>query len=131
MQASVSGDAEPIIYGLPWKARRLIDSVAEGAHAVVYPASEVGSVWPVPTWNLRTQCQSLPAAGMKLPEGLSASLREGATRLAMMGDQSQSKREDVEHIGGFLLEDLLGNGELGTVELVRQPARGAIRLGHP
>jgi hypothetical protein len=30
---------------------------------------------------------------MKLPEVLSASIRVGATQLAMMGDQSQSKRE--------------------------------------
>ena len=53
-------------------------------------------MWPVPTWNLRTQCQSLQAASKKLPAGLSASLREGATRLAMMGDLSQSKRGDVK-----------------------------------
>lgn len=105
--------------------------MAEEAHAVVYPASEVGSVWPVPTWNLRTQCQSLQAAGVKLPAGLSASLREGATRIAMMGDQSQSKREDEEHVGGSLLADLLGNGEVGTVELVRQTARRAVRLAIP
>ncbi|WP_211228055.1 hypothetical protein, partial [Azovibrio restrictus] len=35
--------------------------------------------------------QSVQAAG-KLPEELSASIRVGAIRLAMMGDQSQSKR---------------------------------------
>lgn len=34
--------------------------IAEG-HA------EVGSVWPVPTWNLRTERQTLGAAGVKLP----------------------------------------------------------------
>ncbi|SBT09827.1 hypothetical protein PROAA_3490002 [Candidatus Propionivibrio aalborgensis] len=62
------------------------------AHAVVYPASEVGSLWPVPTWNLPTERQSLQAASMKLPAELTASIRVGATRLAMMGDQSQRKR---------------------------------------
>ena len=46
--------------------------LAEGAHAVVYPASGVGSEWPVPTWNLRTSCQSVQAASLKLPAGLSA-----------------------------------------------------------
>lgn len=68
---------------------------------------------------------------MKLPAGLSASLREGATRLAMMGDHSQSKREDVEHIKAFLLADLDGNGEVGTVDLVCQAAGRAIRLAIP
>ncbi len=45
-------------------------------------------------WHLRKKGQilSLQAAGMKLPEGLSASLRGGATRLAMMGDPSRRKR---------------------------------------
>jgi hypothetical protein len=42
----------------------------------LYPASEVGSLWPVPTWNLRTSCQSVQATGALLPtllpEGLSA-----------------------------------------------------------
>ena len=38
-----------------------------GEPAVVYPASDVGSEWPVPTWNLRTERQSLRAAGVKLP----------------------------------------------------------------
>ena len=47
---------------------------------------------------------------MKLPAELSASLREGATRLAMMGDQSQSKRGNVE-LKAFLPEDLGGDGE--------------------
>jgi len=27
----------------------------------------VGSEWPVPTWNLRTERQTLRAAGVKLP----------------------------------------------------------------
>ena len=49
----------------------------------------------------------------------------------MMGDQSQSKREDVEHIKDFLLADLDGNGEVGTVELVGQAAGRAIRLAIP
>ena len=35
--------------------------------AVVYPASDVGSEGPVPTWNLRTERQTLRAAGVKLP----------------------------------------------------------------
>ncbi len=49
----------------------------------------------MPTWNLRTFCQSVQAAS-ELPEGLSAYEREGATRLAMMGDQSQRKRGNVK-----------------------------------
>ena len=52
---------------------------------------EVGSGWPVPTWNLPTERQSLRAAS-ELPAKLSASIRVGATLVAMMGDQSQSKR---------------------------------------
>jgi hypothetical protein len=54
---------------------------------------EVGSLWPVPTWNLRTERPS-PQAASKLPAVLSASIRVGATRVAMMGDQSHSKRMD-------------------------------------
>jgi hypothetical protein len=52
---------------------------------------EVGSWWPVPTWNLRTERQSVQAA-RELPAKLSASIRVGTTLLAMMGDRSQSKR---------------------------------------
>src|SRR3990172_12101211 len=52
----------------------------------------MGSGWPVPTWNLLTGRQSLQAASMKLPAELSASVRAGATLLAMMGDQSRCKR---------------------------------------
>ena len=49
-------------------------------------------VWPVPTWNLRTPLrQSLQAASVKLPAELSASSEVGATRFAMMGDQSLRK----------------------------------------
>jgi hypothetical protein len=57
----------------------------------------------VPTWNLLTVRQSLQAAGMMLPEELSASIRAGATRLAMMGDQSLCKCGDVELKVFFLL----------------------------
>lgn len=78
--------------------------MAEEAHAVVYPASEVGSVWPVPTWNLRTQCQSLQAAGVKLPAGLSASLREGATRIAMMGVNLKASARTRNTSGVFSLQ---------------------------
>lgn len=67
----------------------------------------------------------LPAVDMKLPAGLSASLREGATRLAMMGDHSQSKREDVEHIQDFLLADLDGMAKSERLILC------ARRLGMP
>ena len=63
---------QSVIYGLPRKARKLIDSMAEEAHAVVYPASGVDSEWSVPTWNLRTSGQSLQAADVKLPAELSA-----------------------------------------------------------
>src|SRR5262245_33017812 len=57
----------------------------------------MGSVWPVPTWNLRAPArQSLqwastlsPAA---LPAELSASVGVGVTLSAMVGDQSLRKR---------------------------------------
>lgn len=58
---------------------------------------EVGSGWPVPTWNLRTERQSLQAAS-KLPAELSASIHVGATLVAMMGDQSQSMRVVMDSI---------------------------------
>ena len=71
----------------------MIDSCGkEGKPAVVYPASEVGSRRPVPTGNLRTSVrQSVQAASVQLPAGLSASSEVGTTRVAMMGDQSLSK----------------------------------------
>ena len=79
-----SGFVQPFLYGLPQNARKLIDSFAFlEAHAVVYLASEVASLWPVPTWNVPTERQSLQAA-RKLPAELTASIRVGATRLAMM-----------------------------------------------
>lgn len=63
--------------------------------AVVYPASAVGSWWPVPTWNLRAPVrQSLQAAAepkFMEPEELSAFIGAGATRGAMVGDQSLRK----------------------------------------
>lgn len=65
----------------------------------------VDSFWPVPTWNLLTVRQSLQAAGMKLPAELSASIRAGATLLAMMGDQSLCKRGDMEFKVFFLLQN--------------------------
>jgi len=61
----------------------------------------VGSRWPVPTWNLPTVRQSVQAAGMLLPAELSASIRVGATRLAMMSDQSLYKRGKWESIRFF------------------------------
>jgi len=63
----------------------------------------VGSLWPVPTWNLLTVRQSVQTAGVMLPAELSASIRAGATLLAMMGDQSLCKRGDVELKVFFLL----------------------------
>lgn len=78
------------VYGLPPQGKRLIDCCGQRVEpAVVYPASGVGSWWPVPTWNLRTWLrQSLQAASVQLPAELSASSEVGATRVAMMGDQS-------------------------------------------
>jgi hypothetical protein len=52
--------------------------------AVVYPASDVGSEWPVPTWKLLTLCQSIQAAADE-PEELSATRRDSAILWAMMG----------------------------------------------
>ena len=46
----------------------------------------------MPTWNLRAPVrQSLQAADVKSPEELSAFIGAGATRGAMMGDQSLRK----------------------------------------
>lgn len=69
----------------------------------LYPASIVGSVWPVPTWNLHTVRQSVQTAG-KLPAELSASIRVGATLVAMMGDQSQSTRGKGGYIEALSLQ---------------------------
>jgi len=46
----------------------------------------------MPTWNLRGERQPLQAARVRLPEGLSAFIAEGVTRLAMMVDLSHAKR---------------------------------------
>jgi len=59
---------------------------------------------------------------MKLPAELSASLREGATRLAMMGDQSQSKRGDVE-LKMFSPCRLDGDSERQALDLALLPGR--------
>jgi hypothetical protein len=49
-------------------------------------------VRPVPTWKLQAPvCQSPQAADMKSPEDLTASIGVGATRGAMVGDQSLRK----------------------------------------
>ena len=85
-------------------------------------------MWPVPTWNLPTQCQSLQAAGVKLPEGLSASLRVGATRFAMMGDQSLRKRWGKREQQQLDMELSGGNGERDALDLlVRADDRLAVR----
>ena len=96
MPPALPEDCYPCVYGLPQKARKLNDRFGcWEAHAVVYPASKVGSVRPVPTWNLPTARQSVQTASRLratvLPEELTASIRVGATRVAMMGDPSQRK----------------------------------------
>jgi len=54
----------------------------------------------VPTWNLRTPLrQSVQAASMQLPAGLSASSEVGTTRFAMMGDQSLRKARVIGGCG--------------------------------
>src|SRR5690606_28581911 len=56
--------------------------------ADVYPASEVGSRCPVPTWvSASPRCQSLTAA-LNWPAELTASRGVACARLTMMGDQS-------------------------------------------
>jgi hypothetical protein len=80
------------LYGLPRQVQRLIDlrSARRVEPAVVYPASEVGCVLSAraDTESASARRQSLRAAGVKLPEGLSASCAVGVTRGAMVGDQS-------------------------------------------
>lgn len=80
---------------------------------------EWGSEWPVPTWNLLTARQSIRAAGMKLPERLSASIRAGATLFAMVGDQSHCRRE-VGNVESFAWR-LSGNSEGGARDLPVRP----------
>jgi len=71
----------PFVPELPREAGVAIDRSGDcQTHSADHPASGSDSWWPVPTWNLRTPCQSLQAAGVKLPEGLSAWLRAGAAR---------------------------------------------------
>jgi transposase len=78
-----------VIYGLPTKYKGLIDFLATwDKPAVVYPASGVGSfVARADMESASPLRQSIQAAG-KLPEMLSASNSVGASRFAMMGDQS-------------------------------------------
>jgi hypothetical protein len=60
--------------------------------AVVYPASLVGSLAASADMESASPLrQSIQAAGIRLPEGLSASNSVGASRCAMMGDQSLCK----------------------------------------
>lgn len=56
----------------------------------------------MPTWNLRTERQSLQAADVKSPEELTASSGAGAALGAMMGDQSQRKAQ-VRFIGSVVV----------------------------
>jgi hypothetical protein len=60
--------------------------------AVVYPASLVGSLAARADMESASPLrQSIQAASIRLPEGLSASNSVGASRCAMMGDQSLRK----------------------------------------
>lgn len=61
---------------------------------------------------------------MKLPAGLSASDRGGATLSAMVGDQSRSMRGEVKGIIGFP-EDLYGDGKSGAGDLALK-SKGAV-----
>src|SRR3989304_2523929 len=54
-----------------------------GEPAVVYPASDVGSEGPVPTWNLRTERQTLRASGGERQTGAFEFLVRPAHRLAI------------------------------------------------
>jgi len=85
--------ANPVVYGLPSKHNKKLIGVDGkwNKPAVVYPASEVGSEWPVPTWNLRTPWRHTLQTAGKLPAELSAIHRAGKFRFAMMGDQSLRK----------------------------------------
>jgi hypothetical protein len=56
----------------------------------------------VPTWNLRTERQSLQAADVKSPEELTASSGAGAALGAMVGDQSRRKAQ-VGFIGSAVV----------------------------
>lgn len=97
--------------------------LAEEARAVVYPASIVGSLWPVPTWNLLTARQSVQAAGIKLPAKLSASVRAGATLFAMMGDQSLCRRgEGNIRYSPFSLQAAIANDTCSTFRCTGRPA---------
>jgi hypothetical protein len=70
--------------------------------AVVYPASVVGSVLARADMESASPLrQSLQAAGVKLPAVLSASNSAGASRCAMMDDQSLRKGGWVKTIPGL------------------------------
>lgn len=79
------------VYGLlPQVKRSAVGWSTRESVAVVYPASDVGSWWPVPTWNLRTGSHTLRAIKLRSAE-LSAWSRAGPTVVAMMGGVSLRK----------------------------------------
>jgi hypothetical protein len=81
----------------------------------------VDSKWSVPTWNVRTERQSLQAADVKSPEELSASSGAGAALGTMVGDQSRRKAKV-----GFSGDGASGRQRIG---LARQFAVHARRAG--
>ena len=117
------------VYGLPPRRKRLIDrSGIAGEPAVVYPASEVGSWWPVPTWNLRTPSrQSLQAASVKLPGRVIGVRRCGDDPVCHDGRSISKQGSGWER---FLWKRRSGgNRERGALDLlVRSRCRPAVVL---
>jgi hypothetical protein len=71
----------------------------------------VGSVWPVPTWKLRAPVrQSLQAADVQSPEELTAFIGAGATRGAMVGDQSLRKARGKVIVSSVLSQAAAASG---------------------
>ena len=123
-----SKDLLTVIYGLPLKRKKLTDRVAGWeTPAVVYPASVVGSLVSRADMESASHMrQSIqPAAGE--PEVLSASMRVGWTRLAMMVDQSRRKRGGMisflmTAVAGLACRPSGGHRKALTVELLAQPS---------
>jgi hypothetical protein len=87
----------------PPKYKKLIDRFGmREKPAVVYPASEVGSVVARADMEFASPLrQSVQAAGVHLPEELSALNSVGASRCAMMVDQSLRKAGWVKRVIGL------------------------------
>jgi hypothetical protein len=84
------------IYGLPPRRKRLIDFFGgRGEPAVVYPASEVGAVWARADMESANTTAPIDTSGKREAAGEVIGVKRcGATRFAMMGDQTLRKAQE-------------------------------------